>query len=1101
MVGAVAGVSQPSWAQTGAGGAQPAEQPAPNCDPNDPADPDCPPGQSEVEIESGTLVDSGAQGEGQITVTGSRIRRPNVESAVPITSLAGEELFQQGQTNIGDTLNDLPQLRSTFAQQNPGAGVGIAGLNLLDLRGLGTVRTLVLVNGRRHVSADILNNASSVDVNTIPTDLVERIDVVTGGNSAVYGSDAIAGVVNFVLRRDFEGIQLRGIAAISEEGYGGNQYASILAGTNFADGRGNITGHVEYANQDRIYASDISFFRQNDGFAVVDVDSAGLPNASDGFPDNIFVRDIRSSTINRFGLAIIPQPAASPACGVGTSPNNGPPNSAGTPFSCNFLFTDQGQLTPQTGTRIGSGPNGTFLGGNGQTGREGTLASILPSLERINGNLLAHFQFSEAFEIFAEAKATRIETVGNALGPTFINNAGGLLTNDARLNPRLDNPFLNPADRLTLQNAILASNCGFTLGGGTGSTCTPLTAAQRAQVLNGSYRFLFSRQLFELGDRDEFFTRNTYRGVVGARGTFNTDWSYEISGNYGRFEETVDSRGRVDRQRFFLSLDAGRNPTTGQIQCRSQFDPAAAIVTPNIPGNAARLAADVAACRPFNLFGAGNNNEAVAYVTVPIRNRSSIDQLNFLGFVSGDSSDLFELPGGPVRFVLGAEYRREKVFNDSDPAADTSTTNQVFLGDVDPPALEVKEAFAELQIPILKDVPFFEELTVSGAIRASEYNNAVGTALAYNAGLEWSPIRDLRFRANYGRAVRAPNVTETSFPAVSNFANGFLDPCGANQIGNNATRSANCQQQLTAAQRANINPAAYNLQIISGSNANLQEETADSYTIGGVFTPRFLPGFSLTVDYYDITVNDVIVSLTAQNIINSCYDSPNLSSPLCSAFQRNLGTTNGPAGELPGVILLNSTIQGPQNFASRARRGIDFEAAYRTNIADDLRLSTRFLYTHVLQSSNFENPTLPNFENRLLSEIGDPQDEFRWDIDLSLGPVTLGYQMRYIGPQLTTTYENLFELPSACSAAVPPVCPPLNADVVEIFEYPAVTYHDLRADFRVGRDSGGRELTFYVGVDNLLNQEPPLGTTGTGAGTAIFNIRGRNYYAGFRARF
>jgi outer membrane receptor protein involved in Fe transport len=170
--------------------------------------------QSEPEIESGEDATSGAQGESAegaaITVTGSRIRRPNLESSVPITSIGGEEFFEQGQTSVGDTLNDLPQLRSTFSQQNSGRFLGTAGLNLLDLRGLGTTRTLVLVNGRRHVGGDIRSSASTPDVNMIPNDLIERVDIVTGASSAIYGSDAIAGVVNFVLRRSFEGLQVRG---------------------------------------------------------------------------------------------------------------------------------------------------------------------------------------------------------------------------------------------------------------------------------------------------------------------------------------------------------------------------------------------------------------------------------------------------------------------------------------------------------------------------------------------------------------------------------------------------------------------------------------------------------------------------------------------------------------------------------------------------------------------------------------------------------------------------------------------------------------------------------------------------------------------------
>jgi outer membrane receptor protein involved in Fe transport len=1034
--------------------------------------------------------------EGQIVeVTGSRIRRPNVESQLPITSIGGEEFFQQGQNSVGDTLNDLPQLRSTFAQQNPGAGVGIAGLNLLDLRGLGTVRTLVLVNGRRHVAADILNNASSPDVNTIPNDLIERVDLVTGGNSAVYGSDAIAGVVNFILRRDFDGVQVRGSAGISEEGFGANQYASIMAGMNFADGRGNITGHIEYARQERIYARDIPIFRQSDGFATVDVDSAGTPNATDGFPDAVFIRNLRTATIHQYGLVAIPNPQASPLCGQGLLANNGAPSQTGTAYHCNYIFTPDGRLVAQTGTRFGSGPAGQFIGGNGQNSREGTQLSILPSMERINANLLAHYEVSDALELFAEAKFVRVDTVGNQLGPTFLNNSTGSLGNDARINPRLDNPFLNPADRTTIANGYLANSCGFALGGTISATCAALTpaalAARNTAIANGTFRFLFARNLTDAPDRDEVFRRDTYRIVAGARGSFNEDWNYELSVNYGKMEETADMQGFVNRQRFLLSLDAGRNPVTNQIQCRSQFDPAAAVGAPGYVNSAATLAADIAACVPYNVFGAPDNRAAVAYFSLPIHNRATLDQLNVVGFVNGDSSQLFELPGGPIRFVLGAEYRREKAFNDSDDAADTGISNSVFLGDVDARPLEVEEAFGELQIPLLKDVPFFHELTISGAVRVSHYNNAVGTSLAYNGGVEWAPIRDLRLRANYGRAVRAPNVSETSFPAVPNFANGFLDPCGVNQIGQNTIRTTNCQAQLTPAQIANIQPVGFSLGVISGSNADLQEETADSYTIGAVFTPAALPGFSLSVDYYDITVNNVIVALTAQVIVNACYDAPDRNTPLCDVFQRNLTGANGPAGELPGQILNNSTVQGPQNFASRVRRGVDVELAYRTNITEDTRVSTRLIFSHQFQNSNFQSPTDPTFENRILSEVGDPVNEFRWNVDLTHGRATLGYEMRYIGPQFTSLYENFRSLNGL---------PPQNADAFANEHYPAVVYHDLRLDFLIG-EQGNNQLNFYVGVDNVTDRQPPFGTTATGVGTAIYSIRGRNYYAGFRARF
>ncbi|WP_176496688.1 TonB-dependent receptor domain-containing protein [Sphingomonas sp. HMP6] len=1035
-----------------------------------------------------------------IVVTGSRIRRPNVESDAPITSITGQELFNQGQTNLGDTLSDLPQLRSTFVQQNPGAGVGIAGLNLLDLRGLGTSRTLVLVNGRRHVASDILSNASSVDVNTIANDIIERVEVVTGGKSAVYGSDAIGGVVNFILKRDFNGFQVRGNAAVSEAGFGANQFISGIAGKNFGDGRGNITAQIEYANQARVYASDIPAFTRADGFATVDADSPGLALGSDGFPDAVFVRDIRSSTTHRFGLVPIIQPSTGGLCGTGTLANNGPANTSGTAFHCNYFFTPEGRLVQQTGTRFGTGPGGTFVGGNGQTGREGNLLSILPSNQRINANLLARYEFSPALEAFLEAKYSRTDSVGNQLGPTFINNGPLAGSVDSRLSPRLDNPFLNAADRTLISNAILASGCGSTVGNAIAAlTCTPLTATQRTNIANGSYRFAFARTLTDSPDRDEVFRRTTYRVVAGLRGQFNDDWKYEVSANYGRFEESVDFQGFVDRQRFLLSLDAGLNPLTNQIQCRAQFDTASATGLAGNTAAAAKLASDIAACVPYNPFGQPNNAAATSYFRIPLANSAYLSQLDIQGFVSGDSSQLFSLPGGPVSFVLGGEYRREKAFNNSDAAADNLLSNAVFLGDVNAPPLTVTEGFGELVVPIVKDVFLLKELTLSGAGRISKYNTGAGTTYTYNAGAQYSPFDGLRLRFSYGRAVRAPNVSESSFPSVPNFANGFIDPCNVNAIGGNPIRGVNCVAQLSTAQLANLPPAGYSIGIISGSNPNLVAETSDSFTYGGVFTPRFLPGFSLSVDYYDIKVSGVIVSLTAQTIVNTCYDSPSLSSPLCSTFQRNLTGSAGASGELPGQILFNSIVSGPQNFASRVRRGLDVEAGYRTNLSANAKLNARLIYTHSFTNSNFQDPTRPNFENYIIREVGDPQDEGRLDLDLTVDRVTFGYQMRVLGSQLVGAYENTFPNNAGVTGATGL---PLNADAFDIEEYPATFYHNIRLNFEIGDGKAGRDsFNLFVGADNVLNQLPPLGTTGTGAGTGIFNIRGRNLYAGFRARF
>lgn len=1049
--------------------------------------------QTETEIESGVDADEGEA----IIVTGSRIRGTNLDSPVPVTAIGGEEFFQQGQFNIGETLNELPALRSTFSQQNPGLGIGIAGLNLLDLRGLGTLRTLVLVNGRRHVGADILNNATSVDVNTIPGDLIERVDVVTGGNSAVYGSDAIAGVVNFILRRDFDGIQIRGGTSFTEEGFGGSQFAALMTGINFGDGRGNVTAHVEFSHQDRIFASDIDSFRRQDGFLTVDADTGGLLNNSDGFPDRAFFRDIRTASINRYGLVPIVQPAGTGAlCGTGIGPTNGSPGpgTAGLPYNCTYIFNAQGRLVPQTGTRVGAGIIGSIVGGNGQTGRENQILSILPFQERVNTNLLAHYTFDDALEAFIEAKAVRVTSQGSNFGPSFVQGTGGTL--DSRERTRLDNPYLNPADRTTIANLILASGFNTDL-----QTRRALTAADRAAIANGSYRFVNSRLLTDAGNRDERFQRDTLRVVGGLRGTFNTDWTYELSANYGITKERTQAFGFIDRQRAALAFDAGINPATGQIQCRAQFDPAAAFAyqsgTNTAEQNAnlrARLAADIAACVPYNPFGASNNAASVAYFNADYTNNASLDQLVFAGFVSGDLSQLFELPAGPIGFAIGAEYRREKLEFRQSQYVLGGSTNAVQIPDILPDPFEVKEAYAEVRVPLLSDVFLFDELSLSGAARVADYTGGTGTVYAYNAGAVWAPVQDIRFRANYGRSVRAPNVSETASPLIANFAPGFTDPCSPNAINSGTiNRAANCAADLGAL-LAGIPNRTYSLPIVSGSNPNLEAETSDSYTVGAVIQPRFLPGFSLAIDYYDITLNGQIASVSAQGIVNACYDQASLNNPFCSAFERYRGTGTGPNAETPGDVLANSLIVAPLNFASRIRRGIDFEAAYRGDITDTLRLGTRMIYTHQLQNSNFENATDPNFENRILSELGDPEDEFRWNVDLTLDRrVTLGYQMRYIGPMLLTTYEATNDLQGR---------PAGDADFADTREYPAVVYHNLRFDVRVGEIDGEDNGTnFFVGVDNLTDQDPPLGTTATGAGSAIYAIRGRNYYAGIRASF
>ena len=1009
-----------------------------------------------------------------LIVTGSRIRRPNLESTVPIVSVSGEEFFQTGAISVGDTLNELPQLRSTFSQQNSTRGLGTRGLNLLDLRGLGTQRTLVLVNGRRHVAGDILVNGVSPDTNTFPTDLIERVDLITGGNSSIYGSDAIAGVVNFVLKQDYDGVQVRGQSGISKYGDAANQYLSALIGKNFADGRGNIAVNLEYAHQDRYFGSNRPNLRQNDAFVVVDSDPAGSVNGSDGIPDRTFFRDIRSATIGRGGQVAVFQSAANPICGA---------DNVGSAFTCGYLFQPDGTLAAQTGTRVGLAPNGNYIGGNGyKNGRDTNLLALQPDLDRISVNMLGHFDISPAFVPFFEAKYVRSTAFGSVSGPLFSQGAtlGDTITTGNRERVRLDNPYLSTQARDLLTQQLLATTVNANTGG---ALTTTQLANQRAAINAGSFRFGVRRNFEELGIRDEEIRRETYRAVVGVRGDFNDDWNYEISANYGEHRERNRIQSNINTQRYLLAVDSVRDPATNAIVCRSKIDPIAAGT--DKAGDAARLAADVAACIPLNPFGDGSISQAVKnYVTVDSLATGKITQFVGSGFVAGDLSGLFELPGGPIGFAVGAEYRRETNAYDLDDITQKGYAFYNAIPEFKSPAFEVKEAFAEVSVPLLKDVPFFQELTLTGSGRISDYNNNAGTVYTYAGGVDWAPFRDLRFRAAYSKAIRAPTLSDLFSAQSQNFAAAPNDPCSSRNLATgSATRAANC----AAAGR----PANYDfvytssLEIISGGNPALKQETSRSITVGGVFTPEFIPGLSLSVDYYDIKVDDVITSVTAQQILDSCYNAVDLNNVFCGLIKR-AGAGGGPRGEEQFRVLEGTLLSSTLNFAKLTARGVDTQLSYRHSF-DWGSAGGRVLWVRTLERDSYTNPAEPNRINRILGELGDPNNEVNLNADLRIGNVTFGYQMRWIDAMYINAYEDFNALQGRA---------PENADYADLQKYPAVSYHDLRLSF-----DATKQVNAYFGIDNVGDKKPPFGLTGVGAGSGIYDVRGRYFYVGFIGKF
>jgi outer membrane receptor protein involved in Fe transport len=1034
--------------------------------------------------------------ENTVVVTGSRIRRPNDDSPIPITSVTAEEIFETGRISVGDVLNDLPQLRSSLGSQNSTSGLGTRGLNFLDLRGLGRARTLTLINGRRQVTADIINTGNAVDINTLPTDLIERIDIVTGGKSAVYGSDAVAGVVNFVLKDNYDGAALHGQAGISKYGDAGNQYLSAVVGKNFAEDRGNIALNVEFAHQQDYYGSGRPNLRQNDAFIVVDTDVGA---SSDNVPDRLFFRDIRSSTISPGGQVGIRYPNSPTApCGV---------DAVGSSFTCGFLFQPNGTLASQQGLRVGLGPNGNYIGGNGQTGREGRLLVLSPDLKRYVVNLLGHFEVSPAFVPFVEAKYVRTEAFGTQSGPFFSQGqtlADGVAvtgfndrsfgsatgTTNGTVNReaiRLDNPYLSAGARATLTAQLTAAiNAGVNPNTGTafGTTAAGLAnqATSLAQVAAGTYRFSLRRNYVDLGTRDERIKRETYRAVVGVRGDFADDFNYEVSANYGEHRERNVITGNVNRQRFLLAIDSTTN-AAGQTVCRSQVD--SRFAGTDRGGNPAQLAADVAACVPFNPFGEGSISDAAkAYLVIPTTAVGKATQFVANGFVTGNLSKLFELPGGPIAFSFGGEYRRETLKYDLDDLTQAGYAFYNALPAFNSPAFEVKEAFAEVSIPLVRDVFLLKELTLSGSGRVADYKGSAGTVYAYSGDVTWRPVSDLLLRGSYSRSVRAPYLGDTFSVAGQNFTPAPNDPCSARNINTgSATRAANC----AAAGR----PAGYDfvytssLEIVSGGNPDLQAEKSRSITLGGVFQPTFLRGFSASVDYFDIKVDDVITSPAVQTALNACYDSPTLDNQFCALFQR-AGAGGGPRGEIPFRILEGSYQDLPRNYAKFKARGIDTNVSFVRDFGF-MRASVKGIWTHTLQRDNFTDPSRPNFKNVLLGELGDPSDAFNISTDLRFGKFTVGHTFRWLDKMYLNTAEDYQSVNGE---------PAQNPDYADVREYPVVTYHDVRVGLEVN-DAFDLDL----GVTNLFNKKPPYGLTGVGAGSGIYDNRGRFFFAGATAKF
>ena len=1033
-----------------------------------------------------------------IVVTGSRIRRPNLESAVPITSVGPQELTERGEISLGDALNQLPSLRATFSQANSTAFIGTAGINQLDLRGQGPSRTLVLINGRRQVS--VIPGSYIVDVNTIPSDLIERVDIVTGGNSAIYGSDAIAGVVNFVLRRDFDGFRIRGQGGISTYGDRGNYEINALAGHNFLDGRLNVTLALGYARAEAVFFADRPYLGAlngnghggTPGFITSEITTA--PNRNfDGIPNTVFQDGNPGITFGNVSLGgyvatVCPAATATNAARV-AAVCTGRLSPTGGRIPYNFAFMPDGTLARDDeahGLVDNRAIGGGVLGGLSATGLEG--AMLDPGLEQYSANLLMHGDFSPAFRPFLEAKYVRVTATQENTQPTFLSGSPLIATFS------INNPFLTQQARDTLN-----------------------------LITGGAQTFNMIRFNYDIGDRAENHLRQTYRVVVGSEGDISQrgNLHYEVSFNYGRTTTYYATEfngvpGNVNVAHFNNALNAVRN-AAGQIVCAINAD-----ANPNN---------DDPACVPFNPFGFGAPSQAAKdYVSYVSTRNQWAEEIDAIGFISGDSTGFFNLPGGPVGFAVGAEYRREDAYSAYDPFTASGGTFLNAFAPFAPPAVSIKEGFGELRLPLLRDLPFMQELSLEGAARYSDYGGATGGVWAYNAGGIWAPIRDIRFRATYSRSVRAPNLSNLYATPGVGFANNLTDPCdqpGANaNATNNITagpnRRANCAAAgvpttLTYVDGSGAtvtvpwsNTPGSGVQGINQGNPNLVPEVGQSLTFGAVLQPRFLPGFSLSVDYYRIKITNVIAGLSGQAIINQCYDDPGgINNPYCAAVFRRTSanplenaTFNGQVDRqvqnLPNQVfplLGPAYLNQPFNFVAQKTSGIDLDMNYRTHLNSNIVLSLRAIVSWVQNREQFTSISAPTVSTRILGLLGDPEWLGAFSANVDFGEFDFTYNARYVGRQIVSglSWETFFPWQGR---------QPSNPDARPFAWYAPVVYQNIRLNFEP-RDSHYR---FYVGVDNITNQLPPYELTGTenpssGVSGAVYPNTGRFFYAGAEFRF
>lgn len=956
---------------------------------------------------------------GEVVVTGTRIRVPDYEGSAPVASVSGEALRNAGTTNVTDFLTDQPALvGSTTLQDNSNAGNrGSVGLNLLNLRNLGSQRTLTLVNGRRHVAAQ--PGSQSVDVNTIPVALIQRVDVLTGGTSAIYGADGVSGVVNFILRDDFDGLDVRAQTGSSDNGGGDNNFVSFLAGKNILDGAANFTVGAEFSKTARVGREDRAFSSLAGSEALISNPNYGAP----GEYQQDFFRNARYIDTSPGGSVYTNLDFGDSFSGVDF-------NGDGTPFEDGIY--SEGFI---------------MIGGDGsQLAAFGT--DLIPELQRGSLNATFNVELTPKATVFGEFKYVNTQTQFQSQ-PSF----------DYGLFIPIDNPYIPQ----TIYDAATAPD----------------------GIANAIGGVLMARDNFDLGFITRDVERETYRAVFGVRGDFTDNLAYELSLNYGRTDETNTEGNNRIAERYYAAIDAvdeGEFLTgvaNGNIVCRSNLDPTAIPIgeflgtefdastwgTTFTPGANS-------GCQPLNLFGDGVASQAALnWIMTESTTLNTVEQFVLNGFVSGDTTGLFELPGGPVSFVLGGEYRKEEA-NSMPSLLEIEAGNVgydiTWLGEAAPlhGGFEVKEAFGEIYLPLLRDLPFVQNLTVNGAYRYSDYSTAGGTD-AWNVGLRWDINDSFGLRSSVAQAVRAPNISELFLPVQQTFAI-IDDPCDDDnyQAGiNPEVREANCRAALGLGAG---DPYTFNNTTSStvegrvGGNPDLDTEEAKTFTAGAVFQPSFLPGLSLALDYYEIKLENAIQFFSAQAIVDKCYDLPQ-PNQFCDLVSRDADTNFVDGFEQFGV-----------NVASYETTGWDLTVRYQLDPADfgvtqDIGRFGFSMTANKLDQLTFtEDPSDPLTVNETVGQAFVPEWQATVDISWEWKNLFVNYGYNWFDE--TRRFEGRPD------------------DYVDpaYKNYSARSVHDIQMRYTVDE-----RVEIYGGVNNVGDQKPDRGLSDYPVGPL-----GRYFYLG-----